>query len=138
MTQFRNLFMTSASCCFLNNYPYCKHDWTVSKIKISPQLFSKTFSIITVTLLLLKRTFNSKEDGILKIGHSQPLFSLFMSWKVNKLLINISDDWIWTADEWLRKQPVCQLSHRSWYLWHQVPTLSEFFTTRFTNPLNLI
>ena len=49
------------------------------------------------------------------MGHSRPLFSLFLSFQYTvdskQMLNKFADDWIRTADLWYRKRPFYQLSH---------------------------
>ena len=50
------------------------------------------------------------------MGHSRHLFlyfDLFNSWHCLCSLKNFADDWIRTSDLWVRKQPLCQLSHNN-------------------------
>ena len=50
--------------------------------------------------------------------------------------INFVDDWIWTADLWLHKRPLYQLSHNHWYysvLRLAIPSKLIFFSLEWSH-----
>ena len=59
------------------------------------------------------------------LGHSQPLFSFYLSFQCSLQKIKFAHNWIQTADQCCRKQLLYQLSHNHW-----LPILYTFVNAR--------
>ena len=88
-------------------------------IKILNHLISTSVKSGFKCQLTTTKCVSSEQQNVnvfLKMGHSRHLFlyfDLFNSWHCLCSLKIFADDWIRTSDLWVRKQPLCQLSHNN-------------------------